>query len=337
VSNCHGNCGMPISRNDDQIGCMEDRGYEVAPGGRIRLKIPDRGLTMEKKTVLITGGAGSLGRTLALYYAGTGHTVRVLDINEGELAALDHPGVRKLYGSICSPERLALAMKGVDICIHAAAMKNLDISEYNLEDLVATNVQGTLNVARAAMDAKVPVSIFISTDKAVEPTTAYGASKQMGERIWLWANRVSKTAKFAIFRSGNFWQSKGNVFEVWKRQAAVGGPLMVTDPEMKRYFIRIDRAAEMIGRLAEQARGGEIVIPGMREYKIGDLAREMFPGVGIKVTGVRPGEKMAERLMTDDERRVAVYGRDWYWIPGPQRPGDPPLNSPRGDVKELVY
>jgi UDP-N-acetylglucosamine 4,6-dehydratase len=330
---------MGMCRNDDLLGSIEDHGFEVTPSGRLKPKVDpatEIQSPREKKTVLITGGAGSLGRTLALYYAGTGHTVRVLDINEGDLAALDHPGVRKLYGSICSPDRLALAMKGADICIHAAAMKNLDIAEYNVEDLVATNIQGTLNVARAAMDAGVPVSIFISSDKAVEPTTAYGASKQMGERIWLWANRVSKTARFMIFRSGNFEQSKGNVFEVWKRQAAAGGPLTITHPEMKRYFIRIDRAAELIAGMPDQARGGDIVIPYMVEQQIGDLARTTFPGVEIRRTGLRPGEKMAERLMTDDERRVAVDGSYWYRIPGPQRPGDLPRKLPRVDDKELV-
>jgi UDP-N-acetylglucosamine 4,6-dehydratase len=324
-----------MCRNDEQLGSVEEHGFEVAPSGRLQLKAdPSTGIespSERKGTVLITGGAGSLGKILALYYAGTGHTVRVLDINEGELASLDHPGVRKLYGSVCSPERLALAMNGVDLCIHTAALKNLDVSEYNVEDLVATNIQGTLNVARAAMDAGVRAAVFISTDKAVEPTTAYGASKQMGERIWLWANRVSRASKFVVFRSGNFWQSKGNVFEVWKRQVAVGGPLTVTHPDMKRYFIRIDRAVELIAQAVRQADGGDIIVPHMPEHQIGDLAREMFPGVPIRVTGLRPGEKMVERLMTDDERRVAVEGKGWYRIPWLARPAYPSVKSPRGD------
>lgn len=315
--------------DDEECGVgIRVLGFESVPDESTSM-LPGTWGSVPKKTVLITGGAGSLGQVLALYYAGTGHTVRVLDLNEGGLAALDHPGIRKLYGSICSPDRLALAMRGVDIVIHTAAMKNLDIAEYNIEDLVATNIQGTLNVARAALDAYVPVSIFISSDKAVEPTTAYGASKQMGERIWLWAHRVSRAAQFMIFRSGNFEQSAGNVFEVWKRQAAVGGALTITHPDMWRYFIPIDRAAELIARMPGEANGGDIVIPVMKKQRIGDLARSMYPGIGTHVIGPRPGEKMTERLMTDDERDIIISEPDWYRIPGPRRPGDPATIAPR--------
>ena len=252
---------------------------------------------------LITGGAGSLGKELVkvIQARDPASTIRVIDINEAELAMLKHP-VRRIYGNICDRDRIDFAMRGVDVCIHAAALKNLEIAEYNIDALLETNIQGTLSVARAAMKYKVKHAIFISSDKAVLPTTAYGASKQMGERIWLWAHRIQRYTNFIIFRSGNFCESRGNVFEVWKGQAERGELFTVTSPQMKRMFIKTAKAAETILNLLNTAGSGDIIVPRMKEYKIWDLLEKMYPGARKTRIPSRPGEKMKEEIISPSEK-----------------------------------
>jgi len=271
-------------------------------------------------TYLITGGAGSLGKEIVreidarvgkIREAGdtdlpkrwTQDAVRVIDINEADLAMLKFP-TRRIYGDICDLDRIDFAMRGVDVCIHAAALKNLEIAEYNIDALLRTNIQGTLAVARAAMKRRVKHAILVSSDKAVLPTTAYGASKAMGEKIWLWANRIQRYTTFIILRSGNFYESRGNVLEIWKKQAEKGEPLTITSPEMKRYFIRTDKVARIILDLPGNVSGGEIVIPWMEEHNIELLARYLYPNAKTTRIPIRPGEKMVEEIVNPHERVV---------------------------------
>jgi len=258
-------------------------------------------------TYLITGGAGSLGRELVreIHARDPRDIVRVIDINEAGLAMLKHP-TRRIYGDICNQDRIDFAMRHVDICIHAAAMKNLEIAEYNIDAVLRTNVQGTLSVARAAMKRQVSHAIFISSDKAVHPTTAYGASKAMGEKTWFWAHRIQNRSTFSILRSGNFMESRGNVFEVWDEQVRNGQPITITDPEMERYFVKTADVAKLILDMPRWVQGGEIVIPVMQSRKIIDLAEEMHPGHERRIIGARPGEKITEELTDSHERVVRV-------------------------------
>ena len=255
------------------------------------------------KTVLVTGAAGSLGKCVVERLIKCGYKVRALDNNEAGLAALryDPEVFTRIYGDIRDYERVNYAMRGCDIVIHTAAMKNLDITEGDVPELNKTNVVGTENIAKAATECGVECAVFISTDKAVLPSSAYGASKLLGEWIWKWASKTQDRTRFAIFRSGNFMQSAGNVFEVWDKQYSAGESLTVTDIDMRRYFIDTKRAASIVSNMPDWVANGDIVIPEMRLYKMIDLMREFYPNCKYTVIGARPGEKLAERLMTQDE------------------------------------
>lgn len=258
------------------------------------------------KTVLVTGGAGSLGSEIVDILIKQGHKVRAFDLNESGLAGLGrkYPETvfTHIYGDVRDFTRVNYAMRGVDVCIHTAALKNLDITEGDVPELNRTNVTGTENVAVAATINEIDCCILISTDKAVCPASAYGASKLLAEWIWKWAGNIQKKTRFVIFRSGNFKQSAGNVLEVWERQSKAGESLTITDPDMERYFIDTRAVAELVCEIPNYAASGDIVIPKMQLFKIVDLMFNQFPNCSYHVTGIRSGEKMAERLMTDDEK-----------------------------------
>jgi FlaA1/EpsC-like NDP-sugar epimerase len=195
-------------------------------------------------------------------------------------------------------------MRGCGCVIHTAAMKNLDITEGDVPELCLTNITGTVNVAKAAIECGVECAILISTDKAVYPSSAYGASKLLAEWIWRWAGKTQGRTRFITFRSGNFKQSAGNVLEVWQRQHDRGESLTITDPDMERYFIDTRKAAEIVCGIPEYAANGDLVVPKMQIQKIMDLLAEQFPGCSYRLIGCRAGEKKAERLMTDDEQVI---------------------------------
>jgi len=255
---------------------------------------------------LVTGGAGSLGKAVCKKLIEMGHTVRCMDINECALASVSYPLDRftKVYGDVSDLSRVMKAMRGVDVVIHCAAMKNIDITEINATDCVRTNVIGTQNVAEAAMERGIKHAIYISTDKSVAPVSLYGATKQVGEHIWKAAGRIQNKTKFTILRSGNFFESNGNVFEVWEKQRLAGKPLTITDTEMQRYFIDIDEVAEIILQLDER---NFTAIPIMKEYNMLDLFIMRYgERQDFIIIGKRQGEKMREELHYPDERIVEV-------------------------------
>jgi UDP-N-acetylglucosamine 4,6-dehydratase len=258
------------------------------------------------KTYLITGGAGSLGREIVDILIKKGHKVRAFDNNEAGLAALSYSDIRftRVYGDIRDYARVHYAMRGCDTVIHCAAMKNLDITEGDVPELNRTNITGSENVAKAATECGVDCCILISTDKAVYPSSAYGASKLSAEWVWKWAGKIQDKTRFVIFRSGNFKQSAGNVLEVWQRQHDRGESLTITDPDMERYMINTRDAAKLVCDIPNYSKGGDILIPKMRKEKIIDLMFEHFPNCIYRTIGVRPGEKRTERLMSDDEKII---------------------------------
>lgn len=267
------------------------------------------------KTYLIIGGAGSLGRCL-IELLKEDNKVRAFDINEAELAQLKHPNVRLLYGSINDKDRLKLAMQGVNTVIHTAALKNLEISEFNIPELIKTNINGTLNVAEAAMEENIEKTIFISSDKAVDAKNAYGVSKHMGEKIILWANKHKLFSKMSIVRPGNFWRSRGNVFEIWDKQKEACEQLTVTDPRMERYFISVEDVSQFILKVEEIMKGGEIFIPKMKLYNILKLAKTELgdaPVQQIKFTGIREGEKLVESLWSEAEASYLKEHNE-FWV-----------------------
>jgi len=266
-------------------------------------------------TYLITGGAGSLGKEI-VERLNKNNTVRVLDINEFGLSDIGdmYPDARILYGDIRDISRVNLAMKEVDVCIHCAALKNINVTEYNLPELIHTNVSGTLNLILSAIEHNIKQFIFISSDKAVYPTTAYGTTKLMGENLVKWAGKIQKNTKFTIIRSGNFWKSNGNVFEMWEKQKARGHPLTVTSKGMIRYFIEAGSVANIVIGLCNYTPCfSTTVIPKMTQYELMEELRKRYPdpGENIKITGIRAGEKLMEKLSTPEEHLIDY---DAFWI-----------------------
>ena len=272
-------------------------------------------------TYLITG-AGSLGVALTNeLLKEPGNKIRVLDNSELALSKIKNDSVRKLYGSITDKDRVRRAVHAVDVVIHTAAMKNLEVTEYNVSELIKTNVVGTDNVINAAVEAEVQKIVFISSDKAVEPSSIYGASKLIGEHTALNYNQTSTPAsRVSIFRSGNFMVSNGNVRETWKSQLELGQSLTITDIKCMRYFIQTDIAAKTIINSISKMTGGEIYIPDdiiMPELSIMSLAKKFAESKGVYAdelsfyfTGLRKGEKLSEQLFTVEESTRKIYNKE---------------------------
>jgi len=271
---------------------------------------------LKNKTVLVTGGAGSVGSFLTkrlLDYPVK--TVRVLDINENGLFQLGRSikdkRLRLLLGNILNKERLEMAGNKADIIIHAAAIKNIEISEFNPIETIETNINGTVNMIKMAMNNKPKKFINISTDKAAEPSTLYGTTKQLGERLTSWTGLHDFHTKFCTVRFGNIFESRGNVFEVWEDEKKKNQPLSITDPMMKRYLFHIDEAVDFILDCLTLTKGGEIFVPKMKSYPIKSLASRISKK--HKIIGIRRGEKINEILISREEKKKAKEFRS-MWI-----------------------
>lgn len=280
---------------------------------------------LKDKTILITGGAGSVGSALTkkiLEYPV--RTVRVLDIDEHALFKLkrliNDSRLRLLLGSILDKDRIEMAGNEVDIVFHTAAIKNIEISEFNPIETVDVNINGTINLIKMSMRDKPLKFINISTDKAVEPSTLYGTTKQMGELLTSWAGEhLHGITKFASIRLGNVIESRGNVFEIWEEEQRMNKPLSVTHPEMARYFFHINEAMEFILGCLPHVERGEIFVPKMKSYKIEELAKKISNK--HKTIGLRQGEKIEEVLITSKEKKISQETA-LMWIIKPYQNGN---------------
>ncbi|MFX1261514.1 MAG: polysaccharide biosynthesis protein [Promethearchaeota archaeon] len=273
-----------------------------------------------KPAILVTGGAGAIGSALVEHLLRTlekEYTVRVFDSDEYGVWQLQqrlkgNPNVRFFLGSVRDYPRVEEAMHGVKHVFHTAAYKHVALCEYNPFDAVETNVIGTQNTIRAAIAAgSVEKFLYISTDKAVNPTSLMGATKLIGERLVIAAKYVSglRPTKLSVARFPNVIQTRGNVFEAWPKQLKKNGKILVTDPEMTRYFLPLESAIKFLMEAFEFMEGGEIFIPNLTEddtRKIVDVAKEWLSEQEKKGEIVfgspEYGEKLFEKLHTDVEK-----------------------------------
>lgn len=273
---------------------------------------------VQGKTVLITGAAGTIGSALAEKLLPVARAVRCFDHGETELFFLHQRlsgkgALAPQLGDIRDLDRLRMAMSGVDVVFHAAALKHVGLGEYNPFEVVQTNLQGVNNVIRAALDMEVARVIFTSSDKAVNPTNVMGASKMMGERLVVAANEIRglKKTRFSAVRFGNVIGSRGSVVPIFAAQLLRGEPLTVTDDQMTRYVMTIDEAAQLVLEAGARMAGGEVFVTKMKALAITDLAVAMEEVLGrtavdIVRTGLRPGEKLYEELISLEERPRTV-------------------------------
>jgi UDP-N-acetylglucosamine 4,6-dehydratase len=271
---------------------------------------------LKNKVVLITGGAGSIGSSLTktlLDYSVK--SIRVFDNNEHALFKLSHSlndsRVEPLLGDILNKDRIEFAVLGSDIIIHTAALKNIEITEYNPIEAIDVNVNGTINLLKSIIKNKSQIFINISTDKVAESSTLYGTTKQLGERLTNWAGAHINTTKFATVRLGNIIETRGNVFEVWNEQIENNLPLTITDPKMKRYFFHMNEAVDFIIQSMLHVNKGEIFVPKMKLHKITDIASKLSKNQ--KIIGPRQGEKLQEILITEDEKKISKE-KENMWI-----------------------
>ena len=272
---------------------------------------------LKNKAILVTGGAGSIGSELVkklLEYPI--QSIRVLDIDEYALVKLNKklndPRLRILLGSVLDQKRIDMAGDGIDIIFHLAAIKNIEISEFNPIETIDTNVNGTVNMIQMLIKKKPKKFINISTDKAADASTLYGNTKQLGERLTSWAGVHIKETKSATVRFGNVIESRGNVFEIWNEEIKKMKPLSITDVTMMRYFIHIDEVIDFILNVLLKVKSGEIFIPKMENFNIKKLADKISKSQ--KIIGLRQGEKLEEILLNDNERENAIEEKNMWVI-----------------------
>ncbi len=289
--------------------------------------------SIQGKQILVTGGCGSIGSKITERAFDLGaDTVRVLENNESGLFNLKHElseseRLRCLLGDIRDRDRLRLAMEDIDIVFHAAALKHVELNEYNPFEAVQTNVQGTQNVVRAALEEEVESLVGISTDKASNPTSVMGATKLLSERLIIAANayKGNRDTKFSCVRFGNVLGSNGSVVPLFFDQIKSGGPVTVTDPDMTRFFMPIGEAVDLVLSANEQMEGGEVFVLKMPTFDVETLANAMIdgfaPAVGkdpddiqIDIIGPRPGERMHEKLIAKDELSNTAEKPDMFVI-----------------------
>jgi UDP-N-acetylglucosamine 4,6-dehydratase len=273
------------------------------------------------KTVLVTGGTGSFGKTFIKKLLKC-DVKKVIVFSRDELKQYEmrkefgiESRLRYFIGDVRDKERLYRAFNGVDIIVHAAAMKHVEACEYNPFEAVKTNINGAQNIIEAAIDCKVEKVIALSTDKAAAPVNLYGATKLASDKLFIAANSYvgENNTSFAVVRYGNVVGSRGSVVPFFQ-QIKHTGVLPVTDERMTRFWITLDQGVQFVIDSLERMRGGEVFVPKIPSMNIIDLAKAIAPECDIKVVGIRAGEKLHETMITHDDARHSFEYEDYYII-----------------------
>lgn len=275
-----------------------------------------------KKVVLVTGGTGSFGKKFIKVMLDEYHPAKVIVFSRDELkqhdmraSGFNHPNLRYFIGDVRDLPRLRRAFDGVDIVVHTAALKQVPACEYNPMEAIKTNILGSSNVIDAALDAGVEKVLALSTDKAVNPVNLYGATKLAAEKLFVQSNYYAgdKLTRLSCTRYGNVVGSRGSVVPVFIKQRC-NGTITITDERMTRFWISLEQGVRFVIRCIEGMQGGEVFVPKIPSMAIMDLARAIAPEAKVQITGIRPGEKLHEVLISDDEARTTVELDDMYVV-----------------------
>ena len=281
---------------------------------------------LDGKSVLVTGGTGSFGRQFVNTILENYKVARLIVFSRDEQKHFEmqryfpedkYPAIRYFLGDVRDFDRLNRAFRGVDVVIHAAAQKHVPLAEYNPTECLHTNVWGAENVVRAAIDNNVEAVVALSTDKAVNPVNLYGASKLAAEKIFVAANNIAGRAhtRFSVIRYGNVVGSKGSVVPFYQDLLAQGTDhLPITDDRMTRFWITLQQGVDFVLSSYAMMKGGEIFIPKIPSMRITDLATCLAPNLPHKIVGIRPGEKLHEVMVSEEEARTTRELTDRYLV-----------------------
>lgn len=282
-------------------------------------------MDLKNKNILVTGGTGSFGQcfveTVLNQYPDLGKLVVFSrdELKQFEMSqrfnSSQHPNIRYFIGDVRDLNRLRRAMEGIDIVIHAAALKQVPATEYNPFECIKTNVFGAQNVIEAALDCDVKRVVALSTDKAAAPINLYGATKLCSDKLFVSANNIKghRDIRFSVVRYGNVMGSRGSVVPHFL-ECRKTGILPITDPSMTRFNISLGDGVAMVMWCLKNASGGEIFVPKLPSFRVADLATAIGPDCEHKITGIRPGEKLHEEMITESDSYNTVDCGDYYAI-----------------------
>ncbi|MFC1667052.1 UDP-N-acetylglucosamine 4,6-dehydratase (inverting) [Candidatus Omnitrophota bacterium] len=267
-------------------------------------------MSLDGRTILVTGGTGSFGKKFTEIVLKRYKPKKLIIFSRDEMKQYEmekvfglkkHKNLRYFIGDVRDTDRLHRAFNGVDIVIHAAALKIVPTAEYNPFEAIKTNIFGAENVINIAIDNNVKKVLALSTDKAANPINLYGASKLCAEKIFVAANNYSwKRTRFSVVRYGNVFGSRGSVVPFFK-ECTKKGTIPITDKKMTRFWITLEQGVEFVLSRLDEMKGGEVFVPKLPSIKIMDLAKAVCPKCKLKVIGIRPGEKLHETLLSSDD------------------------------------
>ena len=311
------NCKRPAA---SLTGCPNtNRGVLGRVADRMRR---ERMVNWSQESILVTGGTGSFGKKFVEIMLRDFHPQRLVVFSRDELkqhemrtSGFDHPSLRYFIGDVRDVERLKRALSGVTVVVHAAALKQVPACEYNPFEAIQTNIIGGRNVIDAAIDQGARRILALSTDKAVNPINLYGATKLCAEKVFVQANAYAgaRNTRFSCARYGNVVGSRGSVIPVFLEQRR-RGKITITDPRMTRFWLTLEQGVKFVIRCLEQMHGGEIFVPKIPSMRLLDLAETIAPGCKVETIGIRPGEKLHEVLVSEDESRQTLETEDMFVI-----------------------